>query len=130
MSSGSRLGKRSRALGLCVLLAVAFLPGSGRAAGKAYAITRGGTYIVGDSELVVPTLTVLQGTELVFLNLNAWGHSLVSDAWLTPSIRLFRSDVIPFGKQSVVQRVDSLPPGMYPFHCSNHGGMRGSITVI
>lgn len=126
MSSGRRL----RALTVCALIALASVPTPGRAVARAYALTRGGSYTAGNSELIVPTLTLPQGTELVFMNLNAWGHSLVSDAWLTPSIRLFRSDVIPFGKQSVVQRVDALSPGTYTFHCSNHSGMRGTLTVI
>lgn len=122
----SSSGPRLAALALFAALAVA---APGQATGRAYAISRGASYATG-SELLAPALVIPRGTELVFLNLHVWGHNITSDAWRTPSVRLFRSDVVPFRGEATVRGADALEPGTYGFFCSNHVSMRGSLTIV
>lgn len=122
--------RRVRAVTVCTLLAAALVPSPSGAAVRAYAVSKGSAYLAGDHELVSPSLVLPQGTELTFLNLHVWGHNITSDAWLTPSERLFRADVVPFRGEAPVRGVEVLAPGTYGFFCSNHMGMRGSVTII
>lgn len=112
------------------LLAVAIaVPASSHAGATVYAVSRGSSYSSGQ-ELVVSSLTLPRGTELVFLNLHVWGHNITSDAWAQEENRLFISDFVAFNEQAVVRGVESLDVGTYGFFCRNHIGMRGSITIV
>ena len=120
---------RRALIALCLVAAVVAPVPSGAAA-RAYAVSRGAAQTGSSHELVTPNLVLPQGTELVFVNLHLWGHNITSDDWLTPSVRLFRSEMISFGEQALVEGVERLDPGTYGFFCRNHIGMRGSITII
>lgn len=115
---------------LVVLLSATLLaPLSSRGAATVYAFSRGAGYM-GNHELVLPSLTLPKGTSLVFVNLHLWGHNITSDAWAPEERRLFRSEIISFREQAVVEGVERLDVGTYGFFCRNHVSMRGSITII
>jgi plastocyanin len=121
---------RAAACALAVALAAgttASLAGRGRL--DAYVFTKGSGFASGH-ELLVPTVAVPRGGRLTLVNLHLWGHSITSDTWAAPNVRLFRSEVIPFGESSVVRGVETLVPGSYGFFCSNHMGMRGTLVVV
>lgn len=125
--------KRVRLL-VAALVVTATLPAVSRsqAATTVYIFTRGYGTAAGNtgSELVVRTVPIVAGTKLTLVNTQLWGHSITSDAWASENVRLFRSDVIPFGRQAEVVGVDRLAPGSYGFFCANHIHMRGSIVVL
>jgi hypothetical protein len=102
------------------------------AAPTAYIFTRGYGTATGNTngELAVRDLPIVEGTKLLLVNTDLWGHSISSDAWRAPNVRLFISDVIPFNHQAEVRGVDVLPPGRYAFHCANHMHMKGTIIVL
>src|SRR4051794_23023563 len=52
------------------------------------------------------------------------GHNLASD---TPG--LFTSKVVNGGASELVDGVDKLPPGQYPFHCDLHAWMKGVLNI-
>ncbi|MFP5225871.1 MAG: hypothetical protein ACLGH3_10040 [Actinomycetota bacterium] len=101
-----------------------------------YAVTRTSGYastVQVGSELVSPYLIVPQGGQLTFVNLHIWGHAIYSDAWKPGREdleRLFSSEVIPFGHSTLVEGVEDLEPGTYPFFCANHMGMKGELMII
>jgi hypothetical protein len=85
-------------------------------------------------------LEVMEGGTLIHVNLDnaaliasSWGtHGLESDAVDANDVPLFASDEIGFGSSDVVEGVESLPPGTYPFHCvvGLHASyMRGVLVV-
>lgn len=76
--------------------------------------------------LTFPTAVVAAapGDTLRFDNADVTSHDLASD---TPG--LFRSPVVAAGQDAVVDGVDKLPPGSYPFHCNLHPWMHGVLEV-
>jgi plastocyanin len=79
------------------------------------------TYVVGD-------LVILQGDSLTFTNADLTTHDIVSID-NGPSGPLFRSAIVGPGKQTPVAGVSSLPVGTWPFICSLHEFMSGTIDV-
>ena len=73
-------------------------------------------------------ITVTQGDSLTFANADVQPHNVVSDA-TTKSGPLFRSNVATTGQSADVSGVGALKPGTYPFYCSLHPAMRGTLTV-
>lgn len=124
------MSMRRRIAVLAVALAALAAAAPSHGLVRGYAVTRGSGYGNGDSELIAPTLVLPRGAELVFVNLHLWGHSIYSDAWKAPNVRLFNSDVIPFRGTSAVRGVPDLSPGSYGFFCSNHTGMRGTLVIV
>ena len=90
-------------------------PSAQAAEGQAYAAAM--TY-------ATPVVALAQGDTLRFTNLDTVAqHDLVSDDGK------FRSELVGAGQSSMVQGVETLPPGAYPFHCSLHSWMRGVVNV-
>lgn len=72
-----------------------------------------------------PAVVAAKGDTLRFHNLDAAAqHDIDSD---TPG--LFDSPLIPAGESTLVRGVPQLNPGNYPFHCSIHAWMRGTLSV-
>ena len=79
----------------------------------------------GDPYGVEQPLEVMEGGTLVHVNVDnaaviasSWGfHGLESDATRPDGTPLFVSDAIGFGQADVVDGVEALAPGTYPFHC-------------
>lgn len=67
-------------------------------------------------------LTIRQGDVVVFTWVSG-GHPTVSDSSPAAWALFVPSSSVP------TTRIANLPVGVYPYHCTSHGGMMGSITV-
>ena len=74
-------------------------------------------------------VTIARGDTLTFANLDPLaltdGHDVTHDA----DEALFGSDTILAGSSAPVDGVAALPAGAYPFTCSRHSSMRGTLIV-
>lgn len=106
-----------------VLLAAALMAATIHPANAADGViaAAGNAFVPGD-------VTITQGAKLTFANTDAAPHNVVADD-TTKKGPLFRSTVASTGQTVDVKGVDSLKPGAYPFYCSLHPSMRGSLTV-
>jgi plastocyanin len=78
-----------------------------------------------------PTYTITSGDTVVFKNndlLSPGPHDVTSVASFNGQ-RLFNSQTIPYRAQSPVARAENLLPGSYPFLCTVHTFMRGTLVV-
>lgn len=73
-------------------------------------------------------VTITEGSVLTFANADVAPHNVVSDA-TTKAGPLFRSGVATTGQTATVNGAQSLKPSTYPFYCSLHPNMRGTLTV-
>jgi plastocyanin len=74
--------------------------------------------------------TIDQGQAVTFQNSDRSAlHDVVSDQNGSDGKPLFRSDTIEGGKTAPVQGVEFLTTGDYPFHCSVHPFMQGTLHV-
>ncbi|MDX6664832.1 MAG: hypothetical protein QOG68_1038 [Solirubrobacteraceae bacterium] len=72
-----------------------------------------------------PAVVVPQGDTLRFTNLDSLApHDFDSPAGL------FQTDPLKANESVVVKGVEKLAPGSYPFHCSLHSWMTGTIQVV
>lgn len=72
-----------------------------------------------------PAIVVPQGDTLRFTNLDTLAaHDLDSESGL------FQTDNINASESVVVEGVDKLPVGSYPFHCTLHSWMTGQLQVV
>jgi polyvinyl alcohol dehydrogenase (cytochrome) len=85
-----------------------------------------------------------QGNGLTYLNLDPIAHDVQADGVFGPDTNpwcpagnfplrrcpLFWSPVIGVGQQTAVLGTKTLPAGTYPFYCSIHPGMKGSLVVV
>jgi plastocyanin len=74
-------------------------------------------------------LVILQGDTLTLTNADLATHD-VTALDTVGGVPLFRSATIGPGKQSNVAGVPALEPSVYPFFCSVHEFMTGTITVL
>lgn len=116
---------------IIAVTAALFLPVSASASSTTavYAFTRGAYAGPSTSELLIPVVVVPEGADLYLFNTQVWGHSMYSDL-NGKDDRLFWSELVPFGKATLVNGVSALQPGSYAFHCSNHPSMKGTLTVV
>jgi plastocyanin len=70
-----------------------------------------------------PTLTVKPGTTVTWVNQDSASHTVVSDAGSPES---FSSDTLSTG--GTYTRTFTAP-GTYPYHCSIHPSMKGTVIV-
>jgi plastocyanin len=75
---------------------------------------------LGTSAFVPNPVTVAQGTVVNWSNTDAANHDIVSDTGAFDSGRLGTGDSFRFTFAA---------PGTYPYHCSIHPGMTGTIVV-
>ena len=106
---------RRCALALALLGILTFAPSAQAAEGQAYAAAM--TY-------ATPLVALAQGDTLRFTNLDTLAqHDLASDDGK------FRSELVGAGASTMVQGVETLQAGAYPFHCTLHNWMRGVVNV-
>lgn len=95
-------------------------------------VTSRSTYLPGDDELGTTTLYVTAGQTVTLTNLDAFAaHGLSSDEIVPETgARRFESGVLNLRDSAVIQGVQSLPAGSYPFHCPVHeDNMHGLLVV-
>lgn len=75
---------------------------------------------------------VPQGSDIRFYNLDpavvANNHRILSDRTNKRGRPLFMSDTIG-GPGSTLMRTSHLEPGVYPYECSVHDGMKGILKI-
>lgn len=78
-----------------------------------------------------PVLVVDQGGCVDFTNLEEMQHDITSTG-RDPVTRkpYFSSPYTSMGETKRVEGVESVPPGDYPFNCSLHGGMTGTLKIL
>jgi FtsP/CotA-like multicopper oxidase with cupredoxin domain len=91
-----------------------------------------GAVVVGPGGAVTGYYTkvvvVTQGSSLTFVNLDELAHTVTSVARDAHGTPLFNGNALP-GKTSTIDGVDKLAPGTYPFYCSFHPNMQGTLIV-
>jgi plastocyanin len=91
--------------------------------------------LVGPSGVTTGYLTkvvvIRQGGGLMFRNQDEQTHDVTSEQ-RDPVTRLpiFNSDYTNPGETKRVNRVETLPPGQYPFLCSLHSEMKATLVVV
>ena len=123
------------------ILALALLPAS--SASAAEAVAGPGGFAAG---FITRAVVVAAGEGITFTNLDAPQHNFIADGvflakkaakkaeWCTAYPKgkcpLFWSPSIGTGESTEVQGLESLKSGeQYPFYCSIHPGMKGTIVV-
>ncbi len=77
-----------------------------------------------------PTPTTIDGGEsLLFANADGAPHNVVSRQNGADGEPLFASDTIGQNQTAPVRGVEQLPPGNYPFYCTVHAHMVGTLVV-
>jgi plastocyanin len=116
--------KRLAVLGLLVLVGVV---APARADTKT--VTAVGLRFI-DADDGLEPIEIAQGDSLEFLNADPLsltdGHNLTHYA----PVPLFQSDRILIGQSADVVGVQALLPGDYPFVCTIHEGMAGTLEVV
>lgn len=113
--------RRLVAAAACVAAALPSFPA--HAGMPSYVATVNSIYVNGDVRIV-------QGGTLTLLNLETIAHDVVSSD-VENGLPLFQStNVSGAGSTAVVERVELLGPGLWPFYCSLHETMRGTIEVL
>ena len=87
-----------------------------------------------------PEVIAVQGQAVQFLNADTVGHTITSVAsrpvrikygkkYYTMRVPLFDSGSVGSFALGVVKGANTLKPGSYPFYCSVHTGMKGTLVV-
>ena len=87
----------------------------------------GNTVTIQNFAFSPPTMTVSQGATVTWVNQDAVNHQVINDAsGSNAEGAIFNSPVIPKGgSYSFTFNI----PGTYPYHCTIHPSMKGTITV-
>ena len=90
-------------------------------------IPGGNTVTIQNFAFSPPTMTVSQGTTVTWVNKDSADHKIINDAsGSNAEGAIFNSPIIPQGgSYSFTFNI----PGTYPYHCSIHPSMKGTITV-
>ncbi|HVP94611.1 MAG TPA: plastocyanin/azurin family copper-binding protein [Methanoregulaceae archaeon] len=89
--------------------------------------TGGSTVTIQNFAFIPSSITIPRGTTVTWINQDPADHQVINDA--QGSIvqgALFTSDPLPKGA-SYSFEFDN--PGSYPYHCSIHPSMKGTVTV-
>jgi polyvinyl alcohol dehydrogenase (cytochrome) len=79
---------------------------------------------------LTPTMVTQKGGPLQFINLDVVQHDVVADRTGPDGQPLFRTPLIGTGQSAAVEGLDRVEAGQsYPFFCSLHPGMRGTLSV-
>lgn len=113
----------SLAVTAAATFAIALVPStSAHALVPQQVVTVGNMFVPGD-------ITILQGDTLTLTNADLAVHNLIAlDSG--SSGPLFASANAGPGKQVAVNGVSALTPSVYPFYCSVHEFMTGTLTVV
>lgn len=88
-------------------------------------------YVPGDDAAPL-SLEVSQGSTLTYLNLDptpSGSHTVTAYDVQPGDPTYFHSGVLEFGESAEVEGVPDLPVGSYPFYCTLHPAMRGTLVV-
>ena len=138
MSAGQQ-DKRGRRVAVATTAVVALTMAIGASSASAATIVAGPqaaalNYLMGN-------VTISPGESVSLFNLDLISHDVTSEGIFRPRKKpgqkrrpkpqlLFRTELIGFGQTATVTGTERLKPGMsYPFLCSLHPSMAGSITV-
>jgi len=127
-----------RAVVLAMLIAtMAALPQPARATGGPIVAAPGSYMTTYTTAVIVWT----PGSPLMFTNADIQGHDVVSNETRAPGTApwcpangprcpLFFAEEIVLGESAEVQGLDDVEPGVYPFRCSPHTWMEGTLVVV
>lgn len=76
-----------------------------------------------------PNVTIDQGERLTFRNNDVPRHDVTSEATGDVNGYLFQSELVGNGETTFVEGSQYLTTGSYPFICSIHSQMKGTLTV-
>lgn len=85
------------------------------------------TTTAGETVAFEPAATVVRATgpiAITFRNGSSWAHNLVFTTWSNAATRTI---VEPGTADQLV--LPPLPPGIYPFVCTIHDGMEGTLVL-
>ena len=82
-----------------------------------------------NSTYLTPNPTMDQGEPLTFYSFDVPNHDVTAEQKGTDGKPLFRTDLIGAGDSAFVEGSQYLTSGAYPFFCSIHANMRGTLTV-
>ena len=74
-------------------------------------------------------VSIATGDSLTFVNADVAPHNVISRQTTKKGVLLFGSDTVATGGQTAVRGVEKLKPGAYPFYCSVHPTMVGTLAV-
>ena len=113
---------RAALVAFAAALAAVPAPASATVA-PSYVGTVASTYVPGD-------VTVFRGGSLTLVNLENIAHDIAASDTGPNGLPLFKSSVIlGVGTTAKVNGVAALDQGIYPFYCSIHEFMRGTVTI-
>ena len=78
---------------------------------------------------ITPDVSIDQGETATFVNADAVEHDVVARKKGPDAKPLFRSELIGFSESAPVEGTQYLVSGSYPFFCSLHPQMEGTLTV-
>jgi plastocyanin len=81
------------------------------------------------STYLTPDVTIDQGETVTFVNADAVEHDVLAREEAPDGKALFRSELIGFAQSAPVEGTEYLVTGAYPFVCSIHPQMEGTLTV-
>jgi plastocyanin len=119
------VGRRIVASAVGAVALVALLGGTAPAPARQVAgrvIAGPGAFLPNVSYLT-PVAVMSRGGTATFRNLDVALHNVVSNSGL------FSTPLIGFNRTAAIAGVARLAPGNYPFHCSLHPWMRGTLVV-
>jgi plastocyanin len=77
-----------------------------------------------------PVMVTQVGGPLSFLNLDVVQHDVVAEEKGPDGRPVFNTKLIGLGETAPVEGLDKVQAGRsYPFYCSLHPGMRGTLSV-
>ena len=79
---------------------------------------------------LTPRMVVPKGSKAYFVNLDVATHDVVAKAAGTYGGKKFRSALTPTGQKKIIQGVNLLKAGTFPFFCSLHPNMQGALIVV
>jgi amicyanin len=90
-------------------------------------VPAGNTVTIQNFAFSPPTMTVSQGTTVTWVNKDSADHRIINDAsGSNAEGAIFTSPILPQGASySFTFNI----PGTYPYHCTIHPSMKGTITV-
>ena len=139
MRTGSTRDSRKAPIAIAVVVATAV--GMFAAAPVASAATISAGPQAASFNYLTPNVSISAGESLEFQNLDVVSHDVTSKDTYRPKRKkgqkrrpppqlLFRTDLIGFGETAPVSGAERLKPGRsYPFFCSLHPSMSGTVTV-
>jgi plastocyanin len=86
-------------------------------------VSHGGGFVAAD-------FTIVQGDTVQLTNVDPADRHDITSLDTSGGIPLFGSSTITFGQSAAVTGVSFLLPSVYPYYCSVHEYMTGTITVL